>query len=79
MIKIVGKYDPMYVHVDAPEVRDKQVQKMAEKTGLPLKYTWEVNPWSGSVHNNHSIDVREDKRVPQEFIDFYYQTMNNDR
>ena len=79
LIKIVSKYDPLYVHVDAPEVRDLQVQRMAEKTGLPLKYDWGVNTWSGSVHGNHAIDVREDKKVPQEFIDFYYETMNNDR
>jgi hypothetical protein len=79
LIDLVAPNNPHYVHVDAPEIRDKQVEEMGESLGLELGYDWTVDAKSGSVAGTHQIDVRDDKRVPQEFIDFYYETMNNNR
>jgi len=75
MIDIVSKKDPLYVHVDVPEIRDEQVRKMGEALDLPLSCDWKVNPRSGSVHGTHNYDTYEDG-IPQEFIDFYNETQN---
>jgi hypothetical protein len=78
LIDIVSKRDPLYVHVDAPEVRDEQVKRMGEALDLPLECDWKINARSGSVYGTHNYDTYE-KDIPKEFIDFYYETMNNNR
>lgn len=75
LIDIVSKNDPFYVHVDAPEIRNDQVEKMADFLNLPLKTDWPVNAKSGSACGMHEIEVYSDPMIPQKFIDFYYETM----
>jgi hypothetical protein len=76
-INVTAKYNPMYVHVDNEEIRDKQVDEMGKFLNLPLKTNWPVNNHSGSVHGMHKVKIQQDKRISKEFIDFYYETMNN--
>lgn len=79
LIDIVDKYDPLYVHVDVPEIRDEQVRKMGESLDLDLSFDWKVDAKSGSVCGTHQIDVYEDKRISKEFIDFYNEKLDINR
>jgi hypothetical protein len=63
-----------YVHVDGPS-RDDQVSRMAELTGWDLSCEWPLGKRSGATKQTHSIRIGDCPEVPQQFIDFYYSTL----
>lgn len=73
MLDNVSKHKPFYLHVDH-ECRDKEVDKMEEWIGKPLGRKWEFIEDSSSA-GTHDIDIEDCPEVPQEYIDFYYETM----
>lgn len=74
LLQEVDKYNPMYIHIDIPEVRDKQVQAVSEALGLDLEYNWEPSRESGAVAGNHDVRIEDCPQVPQIFIQHYYKT-----
>jgi hypothetical protein len=70
----LDKYNPMYVHIDMPEIRDKQVQELGALLGLDLHYDWVPDRESGSVAGNWDIEIEQCPEVPQKYIDWYYET-----
>jgi hypothetical protein len=76
MIDVVYKYDPFFVHIDRPDIRDSQVSEMARRLDKPLKTDWHVGKDTGSHKNTHNLEITEEllKEIPQEYIDFYYET-----
>lgn len=74
LIDLVDKKSPFYLHVDN-DVRDKEVEVMREFLDLPIESNWEVCKRSGAVCGNHDIDIDQCPEVPQEYIDFYYETI----
>ncbi len=74
MINFYSPHIDAYLHPDH-ENRDDDVARMASLTGLDLSCDWPLNKRSGSKHATHDIDINECPEVPQEFIDFYYETV----
>lgn len=73
------RFDIIYLHVDAPEVRDLEVELMAWELNLPLEKNFEVCRRSGSVAGNHDIPLDNCPEVPDKYINFYYETIERMR
>ena len=76
MIECVAPYDPMYLHIDHP-IRDKELQRISEFIGKDIETTWPIGSSSGCFMGNHDASIETDPRISQEFIDFYYETIQN--
>ena len=74
MIDNISKHDPIYLHVD-DEVRDKEVALIAKAIDKPCVADWAVGKESGSVTGTHDIAIDDCPEVPQEYIDFYFDTI----
>ena len=74
MIDRIATLDPFYLHVDMPEVRDAEVDLMSEYFGRELPKNWEVVE-TEHTYGTHDVPVEECPPVPQEYIDFYYETI----
>jgi hypothetical protein len=70
----LDKYNPLYVHIDMPEIRDKQVQELSELLGLDLHYDWVPDRVSGSIAGNWDAKIEQCPEVPGVYIEWYYKT-----
>ena len=76
--RMINFYHPTmsaYIHPDH-ECRDEDVACMAELTGLDLTCDWPLGKRSGAMKNTVGIGLDMCPEVPQEFIDFYYETID---
>lgn len=74
LIDEVAPKGPFYLHMD-DDIKDKEVEVIGEFLDLPLKPNWEVSKRSGAVCGNHDIKLVDCPEVPQEYEDFYYDTI----
>ena len=73
--RLIKEYDPwieQYLVVDHP-VRALQVKKINALLGHDAQFDWAVTTKSGSRHGTHDIALEVCPKVPQHFIDFYHQ------
>lgn len=73
------EYNPTYVHIDMPDIRDEQTRCLGERLDLDLSTSWPVNQlMSGSIHGLHDMEVTDEwlSRVNERYVDFYYKTAN---
>ena len=69
LIEQVHPLNPMYVHVDNELTRDKQIEAINNTLNLNQKVDWKQD--YGKYVGNEEW---ERKPIPQEFIDFYYES-----
>lgn len=74
LMDLIDKKNPFYLHVDH-EIRDQEVQNMADFLNLPLKSDWSVCKRSGAVCGNHDIDIEDCPKVPEVYEHFYHETI----
>jgi hypothetical protein len=73
MIDRIAKLSPYYLHVDHP-AREKEIDRMEDYFNMELSRDFTFTEDSSSS-GTWDIDIEECPEVPQEYIDFYYETM----
>jgi hypothetical protein len=68
------KYDPFYIHIDVPEIREQQVQELGELLNLDLFYDFVPDRESGSIAGNWNVDLDNCPEVPDKYIQHYENT-----
>ena len=70
--RFIKYYHPVvthYIHVDDPDIRDRQVEELGDALGLHL--VGRFDRAYASVHKTINIDLAQCPVVPDEFIEFY--------
>lgn len=76
LIALADKCDPMYLHLDDLEVREKQAFAITQRFQLPTEIDWSAGKTSGATHGTHELAITEElaELIPTGFIEFYNQT-----
>lgn len=76
MIDRISKLKPFYLHVDAPDIREKQVERMEAELGRELSkdFSYSPGPKDGFT-GTHDLNPDDLEPVSQEYVDFYYASM----
>lgn len=71
---------PYLIHVDQPELRDKQIQSINKDLGLNLEHTWEISLEMGCKSNTHGkLDEIHSRMTPKAYIEYYEETVNAEK
>jgi len=79
MIKIIHPHKPLYLHIDEPKIRDKELKKISELADEDLSVNWdEILRGGAETEPTHNLEINEKtlKGVPEKLIDFYHATTN---
>ena len=68
-------YKPVYVHVDNKRSRNRQVKAIGKLLNMELSTAWPLSERSGSKYGTHDIPLKDCPEAPQEYIDFYENTL----
>lgn len=69
-------YTPYYIHVDRPDLREKQLAIINDELDLELEHDWHIGPDMGCKYNTHGkIDDMHRQQTPQAYIQFYEETL----
>jgi hypothetical protein len=72
------EHTPYVIHLDQPELRDRQLQIINDELGTNLNYDWRISQRMGCKHNTHDKKVDEvlKRMIPQRFNEYYEETVD---
>lgn len=69
---------PYYIHIDQPELRDRELAIINDELGLSLEHDWAINGKMGCKEGTHATKLREDlvHICPEAYVRYYEETLD---
>lgn len=78
MMFMMDQYrEPFFFHLDDLKNREQEAAHILRLAGEDFEVDWSVNAESGAKKGTHDLEITQERldRVPVEFVDFYYSTL----
>jgi len=75
MAKRISGFNPTYVHIDRPSIRDIELNKFEGRIGMALKHDWSTDSSvSDNGNEDYLISHYELQKIPDVIMKFYEST-----